>query len=231
MIDEKDKVYYEDAGVLRHQSEKWEKDLYGFFPLALGDVGSNTACKSIELNTTKYMEVLRRLLIDNKRWPDELQERYSDRIAKTKLRYGWSKFVHWVRYLPHKLSIPWAKTLSEISPRLYRTQHGMTRDPFTWYFCAVAHFDLHLDDPDYWVSDVMDEMPKYLRRRGLTAWVRYLETQDYRYFDKYVRIAMWQLRLPRRVFALNQARMRAKVVGAEEVLKLINSIEPIPNKG
>ena len=233
MSDEKKPVFFESFGVLLHKSPQWAIDLFGFEENHMGDAGSNTAFECIRLDTNEYMEKLRELLIEGKRWPDELQDLHKDRISKNRLQWTWERI--WIQIFDSERH-PWRTRWSKITrffglkkeTMLYRSQDSHSRDPYTWYFCAVAHLGLD-SDPDYWITPV--NMPIGLRRRGLMAWRKYLETREQKYFDKYERIALWQLRLPRRVFALDQAKMRATVVGSTKVLALIKKLTPIPNKG
>ncbi|RLD57005.1 MAG: hypothetical protein DRI97_06315, partial [Bacteroidetes bacterium] len=193
-------VYFEEHGIFRHQSPDWEKDLYGFYPNGIGDAVSNMGEWTVKTGDPFFIPIMYKLLMAKKRWPDACNVGNEEFIATKKLQYGWSKTVHWFRMLPVVFASDEERGayLKKVKPRLFRTQHGMTRDPYTWYNCAVIRCNL---SPGAWIEPV--DMPRYLRRRGNTYWRNYLITGNVYWKEKYEKVTLRQLRWPRREYALD----------------------------
>ena len=218
---------FELNGVSLRKSDEWEKDLFGFYPHNIGDTISDmmyTACTDKAF--VRYIPICEELLSKGKRWPSLFN---NDRIAKTKIRYGWSKSVHWVRMLPviRKSNEERAARLKKIKPRLYRTQHGMTRDPHTYFLAAVV---LNGYKPWLWFEDVR-KLPLLQRRWGLTQWERYLITGKKKHLKRYEFSSLLTIWMPRRVYAWDLTEIRAKAAGSSKILNAIEKYKQLPNKG
>jgi len=204
----KTRVYYEKYGILFHKSYKWECEEFRFCPEGMGDCMTNTGTEAINRNEPKYLIEMQQLLINHKRWPDCCNNWGRKYIAKTKIRYGWSKLCF--RYL--KIT----------KHRLFRTQHGLTRDPYTFFFAACkllgkedliegVHPPLSIYSPTFW------------------AWQRYIHTGNKKFKIRYERRQL--MNLPHIQFVKDMAIVRAKAAGSTELLEKLKSIEVKPNKG
>jgi len=201
---------YEKYGVLLNPSPQWAIDLFGFKEEHAGDCISWMMWKCCtDRSYVKYIPICSELLENRKRWPDGFQEEHSKRIAKTKIRYGWSKVLY-------KLGI--------IKQRLYRTQHGMTRDPYTYFMAAIIlnGFNTHL-----WFMNL--NIPWTLYSPTFWAWKSYLITGKEKYRNRYIRR---ELRgTPARQYVKDMAMVRAKAADCTWLYEQIRDTEVKPNKG
>lgn len=202
-----ERIYYEENGLLFHKSYDWECDEFKFCPEGMGDTGSNTAKQAIKRKDTMFLHFTRKLLLDGKRWPDHCNGRGGDRIAKTKIQYGWSKLLF-------KLKIN--KT------RLFRTQHGMTRDPYTWHIAACTI--LKRRDLLYQIK-----IPWSLYSPTFWAWQKSIFTGKEKYRARYIRR---ELRgTPTRQYVKDMALVRAKAIDCWWLYQVIKDTKVKPNKG
>jgi len=206
---------YEKYGLLFRPSAPtpWQKRDYGFDPDAMGDCLSYTADEAMKRNEVRYLRKVRYWLILRKRWPDELQKKYKQFIAKTMVGHWWSRY-RWRR----------SKDKDGKTDRLckYRSQTGMTRDPFVFYYAACVFHDKR-----HWIKDAT--IPFLNNRPTLRAWRRYLITQTRKDKRRYM---LWEILLinqPRREFAHDLVKARCIAAGCPEIIDLLP--EPIPNKG
>lgn len=217
---------FESHGVLLKPSPQWAFDLYGFTDNHIGDCISDMmgeAC--LDPSFIEWIPICGELLDAGKRWPDSFN---NPRIAKTKLRYGWSKMVHWFGMLPVLFASDEERAawLKHVKPRLYRTQHGMTRDPYTFFMAAVV---INGYSPTAWFGDM--RMPFFQRRWGISQWRKYLLTGKEKHLKHYERATLRSMWMPRRVFAWELTYVRALAAGSEKILKALVKYKPLPNKG
>lgn len=199
---------YEKYGVLLKPSPQWAIDLFGFREEHAGDTISYMmwmACKDPAY--VKYIPICRDLLKQRKRWPDGFQKENSSRIAKTRIRYGWSKVLYKIRLIPHKL---------------YRTQHGMTRDPYTYFYAAC------------FINQEMDQMigvypPRYIYSPTFWAWQRYLFTGSRKWLERYVRRE--GRGTPSRQYVKDLALVRTEAAQCWDLHREILDMDVRPNKG
>jgi hypothetical protein len=120
-----------DGDWYRDVEKQWEFDLYGFMPRGLSDLIYNNLRKIIETDDKSEWayEVFDRcvlLLIEGKRWPDEIQEEYEEFISKNKAHHIFNK---------------WLKKLGKVELRKYRPHKSITRDPWVMFYAACIHLD------------------------------------------------------------------------------------------
>jgi len=123
--------WYQYKNYWLRESKKGEKDRYGFAPEGLGDLIFNTMTEIIKRKDKSkwaYDSLVdcACLLLTNRRWPDEFQEKYKQFIAKTKIGHKISKRLF-------KLGIR--------STMKYRSQSSMTRDPFIAFYTVCVFLD------------------------------------------------------------------------------------------
>jgi len=122
----KNKVKDEPNYVWRGEYKEWQRDKWGFVVRGLGDLWTIT-CRMLIITDDKSDWAKTSLwkvfyhLIQNKRWPDEYNNEY---IAKNTIQFYWSKLLYDLKLRP---------------TRLYRSQHGITRDPWIYFMCAMVH--------------------------------------------------------------------------------------------
>lgn len=201
-------AHYEKYGVLLKPSPEWAVDLYGFEEDHAGDCISHMMWMACTDKTyIKFIPICAKLLKEGKRWPDGYQEDNKDRIAKTKLRYGWSKVLYKLKLIPH---------------RLYRTQHGMTRDPYTHFFAACKINDM-------WDQAKDVHPPRSIYSPTFWVWQKYLHTGEDKWRRKYLRREYRGT--PARQYVKDMAIVRAKSAGAYWLWVRIENLEVKPNKG
>ena len=163
--------YYEKYGLLFYDSEPWEKKIYLFHPNGMGDVLKNTMWYSIQTGEMIHLKTCSRLLNLGKRWPDEIQRRYSEFIAKNRIDWEWSKFKRFCRRINRWMNEDgeW-KELTKVDQVLFRPQHHITRDPVCWYFSTAilngqSHFIYKYNHPWNLNTSIT-----------FWAWVRFIKT-------------------------------------------------------
>lgn len=135
---------HKEGAFYRGIPKEWEMELYGFYPRGLGDLIYNTLRKILEDNDLSAWaldsyEVCEKLLEHGLRWPTNLTYELSDRIARNRIDWEWSKLLY-------KLGVQ--KTVK------YRHQRSMTRDPWILYYCCTIHFNKPIQlcrFPQWWL--------------------------------------------------------------------------------
>jgi len=179
---------YEQYGVLLAPSKHWEKDNYGFWPEGMGDCISRTMGEARRNKDTQHIEKCADLLIQRKRWPDEIQEENREFIANNTPQQWLSRWMYKLGWREHTL---------------YRPQSQMSRDPFIhlWSACYVTGLT-------QFISCV--KAPFWLYRPHIWAWRRYLITgKRKRWYLLLERIAGW---FPAPEYAREQAEIRVDVI-------------------
>lgn len=224
----KDYEEYEKAGVILRKSPQWAVDLFGFSEDCMGDCISHMMWKALfDPAYAKYIPICVALLKAGKRWPDELQKEFSDRIAKTKIQYGWDK-IWWQNFNKEKRPVRyvWSKITRFFGLyreyRLYRTQHGMTRDPYTHFFAACSI-------NDQWEDAEGVHPPLSIYSPTFWAWQKYLHTGGIKWFDRYVRRE--SKGTPARQYVKDMALARAEAAWCMDLWNKINLMDVKPNKG
>jgi len=145
------------------EERQWEYDMYGFYPRGLGDIIYNTLRKIIETNDTSkwaytVFDKCTVLLIQGKRWPDEMHPEQSTPIS----------LIRWATKNMHKWG--W------IEKAKYRSQTSMTRDPWILYYAACIHLNkrafINLYPPVRRYRPVLWELRKALlhKKNSYTFW-------------------------------------------------------------
>jgi hypothetical protein len=116
----------------------WAFQRYWFYSRSLGDLAFNTFSVIVKTKDRspwahRAFEYCVELLREGKRWPDHLQEEYSQYIAKNSIQEALVKLKYRKEHKIHALT-----GKAPEHPILYRPQHQMTRDPhIAALACAV----------------------------------------------------------------------------------------------
>ena len=167
--------WWKDGLFWRVDSFAWEPPLYRFKVNGLGDIGINT-CERIMSDDDnsewayESLKLIKNLLILRKRWSDRFNNEY---IAKNWIVWKWSKL--WLQDFDPKNK--GRKRWSEFTRHfgyhqetvLYRPQHNVTRDSYTYFYACCVH----LDKLDY-IKDVT--IPFHLYKTTVWVWRRYIIT-------------------------------------------------------
>ena len=120
-----------DGDWYRGPVKQWEVDYYGFCGRGMGDLIYNNLRKIIETEDKSEWayEVFDRcivLLIQGKRWPDEIQDEYKEFIAKNRVHLWVNKIL---------------KRLGKVEFEKCRHQKSMTRDPWVMFYSACIYLN------------------------------------------------------------------------------------------
>ena len=216
---------YEKYGVLLKPSPQWAIDLYGFEEDHMGDTISHMMWKACyDPAYAKYIPICAKLLKEGKRWPDAFQ---CDRIAKTKLQYGWSN-LWWQNFEFKKRPVRaiWSHITRYFGlhqeTKLYRTQHGMTRDPYTHFFAACK-----INDMWEYAKDI--HPPRSIYSPTFWAWQKHLHTGEEKWKRRYKRRESGGT--PARQYVKDMCLVRAESAGCWFLYYEIYDMKVKPNKG
>jgi len=142
--------WYRDGVYWRDSPGDWVLDYYGSSSEGKGDLISNTMMMIIHLGDQSYdalaaLAACKELLLAHKRWEDRMNHRNDSR----------NRVDNWVK------KFLWKVKLRLYSP--FRWQHGMTRDPYVFFFAAcvmLGHEEL--------IKEV--RIPWYIFRPSTMAW-------------------------------------------------------------
>jgi len=129
-----------------------------------GDVALRMAIYALITGDASVIKALIKLLNSRKRWPDSLNQKTDSRNA---IDYYWN----WLMY---KL---------KISPRKYKWQKRMSKDPFIILTCAIYWHQYEM------IRDL--KIPWCIQRPDLWHWIEYLKTGEKIHKEKY---ELWKCR-------------------------------------
>jgi hypothetical protein len=199
--------YYEEHGFILAVSPGWEFEVYGFYPNGIGDTIFRTLHFAISEGKYSLFMNGAELLTQRKRWSDELGIGNEKKFAKNWLQWRWSKWLH-----KH----------GERQHRLYRSQKGMTRDPYIMFYCAA-----YILNRTQFISAI--KPPWYIWRPGFNNWRRYLITGNRFWKWWYETTEMIGMLFNPPMYALYLSAWKAYVADSSKVKRMISRRTPTWN--
>lgn len=150
----------------------WSVAIYKFDPRGKGDLIFRTALFAIAKEDLTLLDTCINLLNKRKRWPDELCHKNDAANLFVEYLDRWiTKYNRWASRTEKRPIIPWRKR--------YRSQGGMTRDPFIMAITAWYLLDGEGKCPI--------KIPWYIQRPDLYYWKKWIDKGKVKHKKAYER--------------------------------------------